>query len=996
MQIKKALVPKKNMGTTTMVGFVTSKNDNIGIDTNNMNIVNLTSSNITTDNINATIANISQLNATNANINSLTISELNGDITTHGNITNLSSEPDAFDKTVDMEQVNVKLGSHNTFDELTGSELSKLYSNDISCDYLTVNKKAHFLELVIDKIKTVGGTVIFTPADGFVVDKVTETNDEYILFWRACTEVAEGEIGDTIATTGQTLTEPVTVNMWQEWDQALCQSFNLGDESDYYSDVSNRYWWRVVEAASDEPEIQEINDVKYYCHWIMVYKNGTSSTTGKPLVDTGSDIPAVSDTVAMLGYRYDELASPTQDDINRSSAIIIAAYNTPDSSITAPSYAQYQGIVDFNLSTYRKTYFDATRGKIFGEFVVDAGGNDINLDDYIKSFNNSNPCDIGVITDYANKVDLIVLQTNNQYEIDSINNFPTNLQITPTINGSGAFPGAYTYNSFTLSMFGIIYDLLTFDNTDPTQYLPSGYEGIYLKRVDYSSLRYYKLEFDFTGTTQTITTSSVVMSINLTHISSGDSYSYTKSIPVNSVRSVEGVDAEFYELNTVLESTQVDGNQTLQPELIYNLKYISGTTVTYPVPSAQTLRVTTYLNNGTSSTVTITWDNANNYWRFYPNATTDYYSSGNPVPVYYKVDLVDNNIVVDCKLVDVQLSPMATFSVAEGLTQSIQANTTAINNETTSRMTQYSAISQSVDNISSTVASQTTTINQMSSQVSSIQQNVNNINLSVTQINTDIDTLETGIQTTGIDIANGEITLSAENTIIDGDLHLSGDFTSENSAMMNKVVIDSMNGGIRLYGPDSVDANGDPTQIAQQKLITDIGYGTDPDSSSRYGYAHFYDAKHPAYNATIDNETLYITDPYNTVNIGSGGINWHDNQNNSGGLDMAQLLFRRLRVAHPNNNWYDAKMTDDMITSDYNGAMSINLPDPWTSDGKFYFIKHKRDQNTNIRCTAAENRGDSVIMNDDSASTSWQRNVQDNSTLIFCDGTHWILMELDY
>ena len=788
MDVKKFLKPKKE-GSSTIIrnyGFsnTASSQTNNGI----TSFANVQCKELTTNNLDAVNANITNL-TTKTFINN-DGAYFNNGFTSNGNVKFSNGE-------VDLEDVAVKLGLNNTFDELIGSDTSKLYANDITCDYLTVNKKAHFFELVIDKIKTVGGTIIFTPADGFTIDKVVEGNDDYILFWRACTEVAEGEIGDTISETGQTMTEPVSVNMWQEWDQALCQSFNLGNESDYYYDVSNRYWWRVVESASDEPEIQEINGVKYYCHWIMVYKNGTSSTTGKPLVDTGSDVPAVGDAVSMLGYRYDEIVNYTQDDINRASAIIIAAYKTPDSGIVPPSYAQYQNITDFRLSTYRKSYFDATGAKIYGEFVVNAGGNNVNLDDYIQSFNNANPLEAFITTNSNQSVDLIVLQTDQNDEIDSLNNFPNNMQVMVNYNGSPQMQIS-NYDVLQLTLFGITYDLLDANNYTPS--LPSGYEGIYVSNITKSNYNPFNLTFAFTGNSQTITTDNMSLYVEITD--NGTTYNLAKSISINSVKSVEGVDAEYYGLNVVKEDCKVNANQTLQPELIYNLKYIEGTTVTYPAPTTQTLQITTYKDSGNPDVTTVVWDIANNQWRFYPTATSNYYThtSENPVPVYYKIELLDGNDVLDTRLVYVQLSPISLFSIQEGLTQSIQA-------EATARGSQYSALTQTVEGLNTTVSQTVANVNTISGQINDINGDISDINGDISDINgdittingeitsiqtnvstidqkadriglhvdtveTDLNTLETNIERTGIDIEQGKITITAENTDIQGNLNI--------------------------------------------------------------------------------------------------------------------------------------------------------------------------------------------------------------------------------
>ena len=384
MEIKRALVPKKNGGGSGIIGgYITTTNNNPNIDTNNFNATNIIASTINTNSLTATNANIDNINVNTGKINELTTNiiksdDINGlnfntDITTNGNITNLSSETDTFDKTVDMEQVNVKLGTHNTFDELTGNENSSLYASTITANNLNVLGSAHFFELVLDKIKASGGSVLFSAADGFKIDKVVENSTTYTLYWRACSEVAEGDVGDTISDTDQTLSENVSINMWKQWDQAYCQTFNLSNGAGTYQDISNTLWWRVVESVSDEPEIQIIDDVKYYCHWINVYKTGQ-------YVATDSDIPVVGNEVAQLGYRYTELQNPTSDDIARSSAIMINAYRTIDTGVTPPSYAQYQNITGFSLTTgQRKTYIDATGAHFVGNLeagtTIDSGVN---------------------------------------------------------------------------------------------------------------------------------------------------------------------------------------------------------------------------------------------------------------------------------------------------------------------------------------------------------------------------------------------------------------------------------------------------------------------------------------------------------------------------------------------------------------------------------------------------------------------------------------------
>ena len=866
-------------GTTIYVGGAQSGI----INATTVNAANVEANRIHSNSIESTNAKFKYIMSEYGEITKIEGTDLNY---TNGHISSLTSS--------DITTNGLTVKDTATIENIINTNLN---SKNIVTDYLTVNKSAHFFELIVDKIRSVQGTQMNTAAN-CIVDYVHAFNSAGQMVSPTANNVAYYRIyWKNTDDDGRAIT-----NDWLVLDQALCESFNVQTGTSY--DVSNKYYWRKVirtdggtpkyvnfntgAVRNTEPSDYEIvfpnrfeygesggqdnytsfniesqitnewddtnntwtvettqyglqltipnadvigngtlmftTNIQTQLNVGVYYNDGTfdyfpangyarnysiTTTAGKTVeafiivsaildkfdacnwidlsnsdmdatVSGKSAIPSIGDNVCQLGYRYTELTNPTQDDINRASAIIIAAYNTPDSGIVPPSYAQYQNITDYSLGSHRKSYFDATGCYIVGNFAVQASGGNIPLDQYIQSFNSANPCDISVITDYANKVDLIILQTNNSSAITNINNFPTNLQVTPTISGAGAYPGAYTYNSFTLSMFGIIYDLLTFDNTDPTQYLPAGYEGIYLKRVDYSSLRYYKLEFDFTGATQTITTSSVVISISLTHISSGNSYSYTKSIPVNSVSSVEGTDAELWQLYKDTEYAEVQRNKSLNVQLRYAIQHIVGTTSTIVAPTNQKLKITRYKLDGTALNTTILTSvdyissggkTGNGYWE-YTYTLANWYTEQNR-PVYFLVELLDNNDgVLSNTIVDITLESSSLFTVEDGLTQSIQANTTAINDEVQTRQTQYSAISQTVNNINSTVSNHTTSINNMSSEISQIDQRADNIELSVTNIETDLDTLETNIERTGIDIEQGKITLTAENTVIDGNLSI--------------------------------------------------------------------------------------------------------------------------------------------------------------------------------------------------------------------------------
>lgn len=223
---------------------------------------------------------------------------------------------------------------------------------------LTVTGSAHFFELIIDKVKSAGGAAIFTPADGFTVEKLESIGDNeiYKLWWRC-------QDKDGIQRN----------NMWLPGDQVLCMTFNRANTDGSFN---NRYYWAVVTEVSE-------NNKQYSMGWdadgsnIMGNWIAISSTT---LV--GSSNPRIGDTIVMLGHRtgYEDGLSE-EERTARQSAIYISAYTSLDKELTAPLIAQYHGIDDFDLASHRQSYWAANGSKFIGD--VELGGGKT-LEDYIK------------------------------------------------------------------------------------------------------------------------------------------------------------------------------------------------------------------------------------------------------------------------------------------------------------------------------------------------------------------------------------------------------------------------------------------------------------------------------------------------------------------------------------------------------------------------------------------------------------------------------------
>ena len=225
------------------------------------------------------------------------------------------------------------------------ASINNLNSQNINTHNLTVTGSAHFFELIIDKLKSVGGTVILSVANA-KIDKVVSVSGGYKLYWRK-------EDADR----AKAISNDFAVN-----DQVICQSFNA--QTGISHNVSNKYYWRLVTATGEESTL--IDGESLDCNYIVV-----SNT-----VKDGDSVPEIGDEVMQLGYRG-------TDDNERQSAIILSAYKSPDTTVKAPSIAQYVGINDFNLSSHKYTWFAANGNNIRGNLKVSSG---TSVEDLITEF----------------------------------------------------------------------------------------------------------------------------------------------------------------------------------------------------------------------------------------------------------------------------------------------------------------------------------------------------------------------------------------------------------------------------------------------------------------------------------------------------------------------------------------------------------------------------------------------------------------------------------
>ena len=172
----------------------------------------------------------------------------------------------------------------------------------LEVDRMMVRKVATFVQLLIQKIRAVGGQIILSPAS-MSCSRV----EEHDTFYRCYFENADG--AKTIA------------QEFAAGDQARCQTFNVKEGVN--ENVTNTYYWRLVVAVGE--------------NYIDLSKTDC---------DAGSTTPQAGDDIVQLGNRTDTA---------RQSAIVLSAYGND-----APYLKMYRGIDSYELDGREFVNFSRT------------------------------------------------------------------------------------------------------------------------------------------------------------------------------------------------------------------------------------------------------------------------------------------------------------------------------------------------------------------------------------------------------------------------------------------------------------------------------------------------------------------------------------------------------------------------------------------------------------------------------------------------------------
>lgn len=240
----------------------------------------------------------------------------------------------------EIETANVDTLNADSVNATTG-DYTTLLSQDLRVDTLTVNKAAHFFNLTIDEVKSVGGMIVISPANA-TIERVRHNSTNTFCYFKA-----EDDKGNLIT------------NEFVGGDFAVCHTFNSA--MDYSFDPVVRYYWRQVLGVG----IEDIDGTPY--HYVVLSKSQCDPNS--------NDLPKEGDNIALLGNK---------NDTSRQNAIIISAYNSSylDRQIIAPSIVQYKGINQFSLIPFKTNVISQGANQFKGNFVFTSGDN---VEDVIAS-----------------------------------------------------------------------------------------------------------------------------------------------------------------------------------------------------------------------------------------------------------------------------------------------------------------------------------------------------------------------------------------------------------------------------------------------------------------------------------------------------------------------------------------------------------------------------------------------------------------------------------
>ena len=482
----------------------------------------------------------------------------------------------------------------------------------------------------------------------------------------------------------------------------------------------------------------------------------------------GTSMPEAGDNLCQLGYRYVDAVDP--DNKSRASAIIIAAYKTPDEKIVPPSYAQYQDIQDFNLSSHRGTYFDATGAYIKGNLVAGTTIDpDVNIPIVVDTW--KIVADYSIITkDNENQITpstiTLALLHNNGTSSSIVTSLPSDkaIYVNGILNEGGLTIPVTSFENITITLTDTaneqIFDKIIIETFDINA--TNGKDGVDGTNAFNNVFTYDKTDVTVTVSGQTLSEISSGLRVNI------------DNLKMVHVEKGTASDVNFFAKGYTLCLDVITFNKA------YNKSFIANTSTT------QLWTVT----NGTSSSI----NTSNILFDMYPMPKPPYYrdyfklqeTDNDYLPVQLVIYMLDENNVQCTDKLRIDINMQAGYinqMTKAGLYQAFFGSYTK-DGQTVNGMSSITAtmegISTDVQSISETVSEHSAFIQESGKFQTTITKQVNDLNGNVTSMQSQITQLPDEIkaevsnelESTGIDITNGTITLDAENTVIDGNLNI--------------------------------------------------------------------------------------------------------------------------------------------------------------------------------------------------------------------------------
>lgn len=586
-------------------------------------------------------------------------------------------------------------------------------ANNISTQYLTVTKQAHFFNLTIDEIKSVGGQIILSAANA-TIDKVDILGNDYEIAFRK----TDGSNG--------------IENQFRVNDQVICQTFNKTNADG--TNVTNKYYWGLITSVGEN--LYTIDGEEVDCHYITLSGNSFD----------GSSVPAKGDKICQLGYRG-------TDDPARQSAIILSAYKSPDPNVTAPSIVQYEGINTFSLDGCITNQLAHGENIFTGNFKVVNNGTTTDVVDLIQGQHPQ------VMTD-SQQAWAMADSTGKTYYLSDYQNLPTVIQ---AYLGSEVIPYSewvtgsqikYKNSTYRLtgtapaiqSRAGLGISSITRNTNDVT--INWSYTANEVQQIDSETGESTTIN---SGTTET--NNQFEITIKFTH--NGTTYTVSKNVPINVIKAsavTQGADAEFDRLMIDKLDLTVTLDNKLTCKVNAKVYHVKGGSI------EQLTDLTDYTANillSNNTTVTLT---KSTYFYRTTNISNAYSSMTNP-PTSATLRLYKNGTLVDEVATSIKFDAGSIFTITDdAITSAVQQAQTYTDGQITTVNADISQIQQTASSISTRV----TNIENDYVTSSELRQTADNIQLNV------YDDL---LNKTGIDISNGLITLNG-NTVVNGNLSL--------------------------------------------------------------------------------------------------------------------------------------------------------------------------------------------------------------------------------